>query len=237
MSMPELDTLLVKPAVTSSTIDVLSDGYVLPCFVDLRNLELPYAVAKYPVTNQAYHSFLEHVPRTKLLYTMDKRFNRPDHPVVGVNFPDASEYCRWLSGLLNAKVELPDVATWELLARGGQKKTYATFEDRCDLDVTNVALWLGGTNQVRRYPSNEYGIHDMTGNVLEWTSTIPLDSQMRPEYGAMPVQKPEDLARNRILKGGCWAFSRDNSRIDAITILTTHSNYYTTGFRPLIRFC
>ena len=213
-----------------------------PLFVDLRPFGLEYAVAKYPVTNAVYLGHLEAVsrknllaPRNNLLYATDKRFNGPLQPVVGVNYRDALGYCEWMSARFSEKFELPDAETWERIASCNKKKIYSTPTDQCTRECANFGLEVGATTPVDAYPPNEFGLHDMTGNVLEWTCSIPTSSDMRPEYGAMPVKNEKDLAQHRILKGGNWAFDAANSRISATIVLAVTSNYYVTGFRPVIR--
>ena len=198
-------------------------------------------MAKYPVSNAIYLSYLEIVSRkdllfsrSKLVYAGDRRFGAPSHPAVGVTYRDALGYCDWISARVSERVQLPDVETWERIASCNKGKTYSTVTDQCTREYVNFGLEVGATTPVNAYPPNEFGLHDMTGNVLEWTCSIPSAADMRPEYGAMAVKDEKGLAQNRILKGGNWAFDAVNSRISATIILAVVSNYYTTGFRPVI---
>jgi sulfatase modifying factor 1 len=107
---------------------------------------------------------------------------RDDHPVVQVSFDDASTYARW------AGLRLPTEAEWELAARGSlDGATYAWGEE--PNDGTRANTWQGsfpyrntgaqgstgrwsGTSPVGQFPPNGYGLHDMTGNVWEWTTDL-----------------------------------------------------------------
>jgi len=223
------------------SVSVNGQTLLAPLFVDLRPFGIEYAVAKYPITNAIYSSYVDTVSRkdlmfsrAKLIYLSDPRFAGPTRPAVGVTYRDALGFCDWMSDRFSEKFQLPDAATWERIAECNRGKTYSTVTDECTREYVNFGLQVGATTPVDQYPPNEFGVHDMTGNVLEWTSSVPGPSDMRPEYGAMPVKNDKDLGQHRILKGGNWAFDAVNSRISATIILAVVSNYYTTGFRPVI---
>lgn len=243
--METISRFLIPAGSASSDLhgSVTLNGQPLlaPLFVDLRPFGIEYAVAKYPITNAIYSSYVDMVSRkdlmfsrAKLIYVGDPRFAGPSRPAVGVTYRDALGFCDWMSDRFSEKIQLPDAATWERIAACNRGKTYSTVTDQCTSDYVNFGLEVGATTPVDRYPPNEFGVHDMTGNVLEWTSSIPSPLDMRPEYGAMPIKSEKDLTQHRILKGGNWAFDAANSRISATIILAVVSNYYTTGFRPVI---
>ncbi|MBT7094852.1 MAG: SUMF1/EgtB/PvdO family nonheme iron enzyme [Bacteroidetes bacterium] len=233
-----LNSVLVNPneACSPEGIEIeISEGIMrAPQFVDLRTFGFDFAVAKYPITNSVFDFFSQQNRLIKLSYRDDTRFNPPTHPVVGVNQKNASSYCEWLSGRLCLSVDLPDVFTWECIAKCGTEALYSTPDGSCTGDYMNFGLALGGTNPVDHFPSNNWGVHDMSGNVLEWTGTVPDYDQIRPELGAKPVETEADLQKLRILKGGCWAFDDVNSRISANIVLGGLSTYYIIGFRPII---
>ena len=230
--------LLVKPNQSLSALDhtIPFDGapLYLPYFVDLRSVGLPYAVSKFLITNKVYTSYLKLVSKKNLLYQEDPRFNQENHPAVGINFRDAEDYCDWLTARFGMKFTLPTAQIWEEIARCKTDADFSTPTGNCSEKLANIGLYFGGTTPVNQFSPNSFGLHDMTGNALEWTSTVPSEKEMRPEYGAMPSKSEQDLKKNRILKGGCWAFDADNSRISQSIIMGIFSFYYTTGFRPII---
>jgi formylglycine-generating enzyme len=100
------------------------------------------------------------------------------HPVVHVAYEDAEAYARW------AGMDLPTEAEWEYAARGGlDGKNFTWGDEDCAPDHPMANSWQGefpwqnllhdghaGTAPVGSFPPNGYGLHDMAGNVWEWTS-------------------------------------------------------------------
>lgn len=103
---------------------------------------------------------------------------RGDHPVVHIVAADAEAYATW------AGKALPTEAEWEYAARGGLKDAAYAWGDALEPEGRPMAkVWQGEfpwrndapeglerTAPVRSYPANGFGLHDMIGNVWEWTS-------------------------------------------------------------------
>ena len=115
-----------------------------------------------------------------------------DHPVVHVAWEDVEAYARW------AGKELPTEAEWEYAARGGLEGAAYTWGDEHSPEGRVMAnawqgqfpwenlLWDGyeRTAPVGSFPANGYGLHDMAGNVWEWTN----DWYVRRLAGATPTE-------------------------------------------------
>jgi formylglycine-generating enzyme required for sulfatase activity len=100
------------------------------------------------------------------------------HPVVHIAYEDAEAYATW------AGKSLPTEAEWEFAARGGLDGAEFAWGD--DLQPNGQLMantWQGefpwqdfgcdghhGTSPVGAFPPNGYGLHDMIGNVWEWTT-------------------------------------------------------------------
>lgn len=101
---------------------------------------------------------------------------RDDHPVVHVAYADIEAYARW------AGKALPTEAEFEWAARGGNEGEYAWGDELTPGGKHMANTWQGefpwqnlaedgfaGTSPVDAYPANGYGLHDLIGNVWEWT--------------------------------------------------------------------
>jgi formylglycine-generating enzyme len=104
--------------------------------------------------------------------------DRADHPVVHVAHEDAATYAEWVGGAL------PSEAEWEYAARGGLEAAEFTWGDEKRPGGRIMAnTWDGPdfpwrstaedgwvrTSPVGSFDANGHGLHDMAGNVWEWT--------------------------------------------------------------------
>lgn len=149
-----------------------------------------------------------------------------DHPVVHVSHSDAEAYARW------AGKHLPTEAEFEIAARGGLDGVeYAWGDELAPGGVMLANYWQGPfphdntledgwlrTSPVRSYPPNGYGIHDLIGNVWEWTDdwfAMPKVERKKPGHccipsnprggtrgGSMDRKAPSGKTPRKVLKGG-----------------------------------
>ena len=131
---------------------------------------------------------------------------RPNYPVVGISWYEATAFCRWLSGYLNDGYEylLPSEAEWECAARGAMRRPYPWGSTEPGNDHANFDQQYRGTSAVGCFPFGvtPQGVLDLAGNVWEWTRSAykpyPYDPNDGREDGRVPAEK------RFTLRGGSW---------------------------------
>ncbi len=145
--------------------------------------------------------------------------NRMEYPVVHIAFEDAQAYAAWVGK------DLPTEAQWEFAARSKlDGSTYAWGEVRLPEGKHLANTWQGlfplqnteddgyaAASPVGCFPPNAYGLHDMIGNVWEWTA-----DRYAPRHTAAQTENPigpseeQSYAPNqpgfpvRVIKGGSF---------------------------------
>jgi hypothetical protein len=162
----------------------------------------PFWLGKYPVTRGEYAVFANATgrggePWSKPGFPQDDR-----HPVVNVSHDDAVAYMQWLSQQTGQTYRLPSEAEWEYAARGGTTTARYWGEAAGKTgEHAHFGVW-DGTRAAGGFPANPFGLHDMLGNVLEWTADAwHSDYQGAPADGSAWLG---DGAAFRVLRGGSW---------------------------------
>jgi len=152
--------------------------------------------------------------------------DRLDHPVVQIAHEDAAAYASW------AEARLPTEAEWEYAARGGLESTAFTWGDETRPGGEIMAnVWDGTdfpwrstgesgylrTAPVGTFPPNGFGLHDMAGNVWEWTDDwwtsrhaedadtpccVPVDPRGGDREASHDPNQPQFPIPRKVIKGG-----------------------------------
>ena len=177
--------------------------------------------------------------------------DRMNHPVVHVSWLDVNAYCDW------AGKQLPTEAQWEYAARSGKDgKFYPWGNDRNPNGEWKQNIWQGTfpiedtaedgfktTAPVATFPANDFGLHDMSGNVWEWC-----DDYYQPEYYSVsPLKNPpgpdssfdpqEPGIIKRVQRGGSFMCSDQyciGYRVSARMKGEEDTGAFHTGFRCVI---
>ena len=128
------------------------------------------------------------------------------YPAISMTQHAASKYAQWLSAKTGRFYRLPTEAEWEYACRAGSTTAYSFGDDPDDLDQHGW-YWENSGAQYRPIGGkapNAWGLHDMHGNVWEWT----LD-RYEPNYAAsqQPLENPWAKAQRlypRVVRGGSW---------------------------------
>jgi len=218
-----------------------------------------YIVPIYPDTTCWVNDFTNSYNDPYLLnYFSHPAYNA--HPVVGVSWEQATAFCRWRTMYLNNALglrgqkaldfRLPTEAEWELAARGKQKtgrfpwksnKTsteggcyYANFKPGKG-DYTQDGHLI--TSKVASYPSNEYGLYDMAGNVAEWTSTNWSESgyedmnDINPSLHGNISQNDRYVNKRKVVRGGSWKDAARFIEVNARSFEYMNESRSFIGFR------
>lgn len=182
-------------------------------------LPQPFALGRYCVTATEFqiyaeacgHFWLDHLARTE-----------GRQPVTNVNRADVTKYLAWLSEQSGQTYRLPTEAEWEYAARAGSTTRYCFGDDLgCSEANTGSFQIIGRSMQgwrrflpfcapmnqtidVGLYPANLWGLHDMHGNVWEFTSDL--------WQGPADRNSPGKLGKWYVTKGGSWFESAWHSR-------------------------
>ena len=184
-----------------------------------------YFIDKFEVSNDQYGEFMKATGHAGPAYWDDPRLNKPNQPVVGVNWFDASAFCEYKGK------RLPTESEWERAARGPNGLRYP-WGNELDPLKANYGLTRSGTLPVDSVPegASPFGLHHMAGNVFEWVQDWydPNFYQKTPHPAntAGPL-KPIWLGgtgtyvdrltvgAKRVIRGGSWTASESS-------ITTTH---------------
>jgi len=186
------------------------------------------------VTNEDFERFHPDHRRIR-----DGHSEAPEEPVIYVTYVQAMHYCNWRcvqEGVPMGTYRLPTEAEWEKAARGGLVGKKWPWGGEWNQEHCNsVESGIGRTTTVSAYPSNDYGLFDMAGNVSEWClDAYAAQYYADPAAGAPDPRGPKraDATNTIVIRGGCWeddpmAELRCAERDQA----TPSIGYKTVGFR------
>ena len=134
------------------------------------------------------------------------RWGRGNRPVINVSWHDAKRYVEWLSGRTGESYRLLSESEWEYAARAGTSTAYNWGNE---VGVNRANCWGCGsrwdderTAPVGSFDANAWGLHDVHGNVWEWTEDCWNES-----YAGAPSDGSAWLTGNcgsRVWRSGSW---------------------------------
>lgn len=195
-----------------------------------------FYIDKYEVTNRQYAKFLSETGHRKPKFWDNPTLNASDQPVVGVNWEDAETYAKW------AGKRLPTDIEWEKAARSIEGHLYpwgdeydaslGNFNDDGKMDG-NLDGYAMETAPVGSFGKgiSPYGLHDMSGNVWEWVTSV-LDDDVIEEYTA---KINSELTNGKVytIRGGSWTNGPGDTRTTVFYIYPAQCSDHSSsvGFR------
>lgn len=151
-----------------------------------------FEISACPVTVAQWHA------------VMGGRCNQPsDHPVTRIDFHQACGFAEKLAARLPAEAE------WEFACRAGSASVFPhggnmrPGDANFLYDECGEPTGCGATTPVGSFPPNAFGLHDMLGNVCEWTADL-----WHPNYQNAPSDGSAWITAGkhgcRVIRGGAW---------------------------------
>ena len=170
--------------------------------IHVRFLE-PYRISRYPVTNAEYEVFVNATGHTPPLHWIGGKPPEDEAalPVVRISWDDANAYAQWARG------RLPTEAEWEKAARGADGRIYPWGNDFEPAADQGANLLTDQPTPVGNRPAavSPYGVHEVAGNVWEWTA-----DWYQPYEGN--THRDSDYGeKHKVLRGGSWLEVRDET--------------------------
>ncbi|MEL7038276.1 MAG: formylglycine-generating enzyme family protein [Cyanobacteria bacterium J06592_8] len=173
----------------------------------------PFYMGRYAVTQAQWRVVADYPAIDRKLDPDPSRFKGDNRPVEQVNWKNATEFCKRLSVHTGLEYRLPSEAEWEYACRAGTTTLYhfgqiittelANFKGNRSSERSK-AQYQEQTMDVGSFPANEWGLHEMHGNVWEWCQDDYHNNYKgAPDDGSAWID-PDHANRNRVLRGGSW---------------------------------
>ncbi len=158
-----------------------------------RVLIQAFAMGKYEVTQEQWYAVMGSNPSLSKGGTL---------PVEYVSWDDVQLFLLNLIKKTGKKYRLPNEAEWEYAARGGVSTEYILGNSFSWREMENHVSITDKTKPVGSKKPNQFGLHDMIGNVWEWTQDC-----WNENYTGAPTDGSAWLngdCSKRVLRGGSF---------------------------------
>lgn len=192
-------------------------------------------IGKFEVTQEEWESVMKYNP---------SQFKGVMHPVEMISYKDAIKFCDRLTRMDRAseiisemhEYRLPTEAEWEYAARAGSHAVFpwgdaaggrhANFDGAYPYGKEKQTDPKDRTVSVGTYSPNDWGLHDMAGNVWEWCLDF---------YQAEMNRKTDSpISDIRCIRGGSWGTKGIDLRVANRQPLSPQFAYDDIGFRVVL---
>ena len=177
-----------------------------------------YYIAEAEVTQELWKAVMGSNP---------SHFEGDKRPVEQTTWYDCQNFINALNQLTGLNFRFPTEAEWEFAARGGNESHGYKYSGS---DIIDDVAWYSAdgkkTADVMTKKSNELGIYDMSGNVMEWCSDAFGD--YTAEHQIDPTG-PNGV--DRVVRGGCCLSNATYCRVALRNFLHPGGTSYGIGMR------
>jgi formylglycine-generating enzyme required for sulfatase activity len=181
-----------------------------------------FLMGRYPVTQAQWRMVAGYPQEAQELNPDPSSFKGDHRPVEYVSWDDAQEFCNRLSTKTGKTYCLPSEAQWEYACRAGTTTPFHYGEiitsELANYNGTRIyngspeGEYRESTSDVGLFPANDWGLHDMHGNVWEWCEDDWHDNyESAPEDGRAWIESDRKTS-NRLLRGCSWWDNPGNCR-------------------------
>jgi formylglycine-generating enzyme required for sulfatase activity len=188
-------------------------------------IERSFAIGAFPVTTQEFEVYARATgwrPRAELVWLSGRK------PAINVRQTEARDYCVWLSEQTGQRYRLPTELEWEYACRAGAASAYPQGDRITPADALYNAsqgydaarpkrprllsrcFVRCGAMEVGKLRPNRWGLHDMPGNVWEFTA-----SPWTRDHASLPERPQPGKTQAVVTKGGSWFDGPEDCRAAA----------------------
>lgn len=209
-------------------------------------IERDFAIGVYPVTTEEFEAYARATdwrPRTELLWLSGRK------PVINIRQTEARDYCAWLSRETGQCYRLPTEQEWEYAYRAGSATAFPQGDRITPADALyNASQGFDavrpkrprllsrcfvrcGAMEVGKLRPNLWGLHDMQGNVWEFTA-----SPWTRDHTSLPERPLPGKPQAVVTKGGSWFDGPEDCRAAARRRRLENELDINLGFRVVREF-
>lgn len=165
-----------------------------------------FAMDRTEVTNEAFYEFMvksKYKPVAADFFLSHWVNDMPvkgteDQPVRYVNIEDVNAFAEWRGKRDGATYRLPTEQEWEYAARNGSKGNMYPWGNTFDAKCAHINQTTSNdpVDVKSKSCANAWGVHDLIGNVFEWTSSEP------SVYPGSDLETAQQTEPNRMIRGG-----------------------------------